>query len=209
MHRQRKQFIAVIAILVIFIGAYVGMHMYNNKQEKKTAAKEEADKTYITKVKAEDITAFSYQYSEGTLTFTKADDTWSCKEDENVDIDESKVTTLLGNLENLEAEEIVENPEDLSDYGFDTPTNVITFTTEEGTTTLTVGMENSIISQYYVSADSSEKLYLVSTAMPEAFQKPLQDLVTEDTETEQPQESVQTAETEQPTEEIKTTEVQE
>lgn len=206
MQKQKKQLFAVVAVLLLFIGAYVLLSFYNDKQEEKDTAKAEADKIYVTDVKAKDITAFSYQYNSSTLTFTKAEDTWNSTEESGIDLDESKIETLLSNLEKLEAEEVVENPDELSKYGFDAPTNVITFTTEEGTVTLTVGMKNEITDQYYVTMDGSEKLYLTSTVMPTAFEKSVADLVVESTETEVPTETEAIQETEATPEAVPSTE---
>lgn len=184
MQKQKKQMILVLVLLVLFCGAYAGMRMYNEKQEKKETAQAEADKIYITKVEQEDITAFSYQNAEGTIQFVKEDDTWISENDETIKLDQSAVTSILGKLSTLEAEEAVETSEDFSVYGFDTPLNVITFTTAEGTTTLTIGMQNSITNQYYLRKNEENTLYLVSSSFPSGFSQTLADLedTTEDTE---------------------------
>ena len=77
-----------------------------------------------------------------------------------------------------------ENAGELSEYGFDKPGNIITFTTAEGTKTLTIGMENPVTGQYYVKIDGEDTLYLVSGSFPSVFSKSLEELkeTTEDTE---------------------------
>lgn len=184
MQKQKKQMIAVIVVLILFAGAYIGMHFFNEKQAEKETAKEEAEKIYVTDVSEKDIKAFSYQNGNETLSFTKNKDTWTSENDDTLDMDENTISTMLGNITKLEAEEKMDASEDLSEYGFDTPTNVITFTTDSKTTTLVIGMKNDITGQYYVKKDDEDTLYLVSAAMPNAFEKALEDLVVEDTETE-------------------------
>ncbi len=187
MQKQKKQMILVLVLLVLFGAAYGGMRIYNEKQAEKESEEEEASKIYIAEVKQEDITAFSYQNAEETLEFVKEEDTWISKNDESIKLDQTAVEDMLENIASLEAEEIVESPEDLSEYGFDTPTNVLTFTTGEGTTTLTIGMENAINNQYYLTKNEEDTLYLVTNSFPSAFQKGLEEL--EDT-TEESTEAV-------------------
>lgn len=184
MQKQKKQMIVIIIILILFVAAYFGMRSYNAKQEEKEAAETEAEKIYVTELKKDDITAFSYQTDGETLSFVKEEDTWKCENDETLTLDETAISTMLSTVATLEAAESVEDAGELSEYGFDTPTNVITLTTEKGTTTLTIGMNNSITDQYYMTKDGDDSLYLVSSGVPAAFEKTLADLEAEE-ETEQ------------------------
>lgn len=176
MQKQKKQMILILVLLLIFGAAYGGMRVYNKKQAEKESAVEEAAKVYVTEVKQENITAFSYQNGEETLEFVKEEDTWVSKNDESIKLDQAAVDTMLEKIASLEAEEIVESPEELSEYGFDAPTNILTYTTEEGTTTLTIGMENSITNQYYLTKDGEDTLYLIGSSFPSAFQQGIEDL---------------------------------
>lgn len=176
MQKQKKQMILVLVLLLVFGAAYGGMRIYNKKQAEKESAEEEAAKTYITKVDQGAITAFSYQNMEETLEFVKEEDTWVSKNDESISLDQSAVEEIAEKIASLEAEEVVESPEKLSEYGFGSPTNVITYTTEAGTTTLTIGMENSITSQYYITKAGEDTLYLINSSFVSVFEKGLADL---------------------------------
>ena len=185
MKKQARQMIVVVVLFILFGAAYGGMHVYNQKQAKEERKQEEAEKIYIAGVKQEDITAFSYQNGEDTLEFVKEEDTWTARNDEELKLDQNAVETMLDEIALLEAAEVVEGAGDFSEYGFDTPENVITATTAEGTVTLNIGMENTVTGQYYLQKAGEDTLYLVSGSFPPSFEKSLADLedTSEGTET--------------------------
>ena len=83
----------------------------------------------------------------------------------------------------VESDRVLEDVDDLAEYGLDSPANTIKIVTksedEDGddtTTTLYVGDENSSTSQYYVRKDDDEKtVYLVDSSCVEPFTKTLYD----------------------------------
>lgn len=190
MKKQQKQFLAVLMVLLLFIAAYFLLTHYNKTKEAIESSEEEAAKIYVTDIQQEEITAFSYQLEDSTVTMVKDGDSWTYQEAPEEDMDETQVDAMAGYLNKIEAAQIVEDPEELSEYGFDEPTNVITMTTENGTVTLTIGMENSITSQYYLTSSENDKLYLVDTSLVSEFQRSPEELIAqEDTETEVPAEN--------------------
>ena len=184
MQKQAKQMIFVLALLAVFGAAYFGMRAYNARQEEKKSKEEEEQKIYITKEDAADITAFSYQNDADTLEFVRKNDTWISKNDESVPLNQTEIATILGVAVSLEADQTVEMEGSLSDYGFDSPENVITLTTEDGSVTLAVGMENTVTGQYYLTKSGEDTLYLVPESFLSSFGKTLEDLrdTSEDTE---------------------------
>lgn len=193
MQKQRKQFIAIIIILLICAALLITLKIYNDKKADADAAKEEAETIHITDMDVDAINAFSYIYNNETLEFVKEDETWYYSADKTLNIDQDAVNTMLTTASSLTAESEVSDYEDLSEYGMDTPSNTITLTTADGTITLNIGSENSILSQYYVMLNDSDNLYLVANTIGTTFQKALTDLiVVEDTtETENLQEATE------------------
>lgn len=199
MQKQKKQMVCLLVLLVIFIAAFCGTKVYQQKQQEKEEKQTEADKKYVTQTDVSDITAFSYQIQDETLTFVKEGDQWISQDDSTVALDQSAVENLVSSMAEIEAEEVIDEPDNLSEYGFDTPVNVLTYTTADGTVTLTVGMENTITSQYYLTKSDDDRLYLVADDFPSPFTKTLDELkdTSEDTETTeavQPEDTESTAE---------------
>ena len=193
MKKQKKQLIALCILLLICIVAWVGLTKWNKSQEQKKQEEEEASKVTVTDVNTEDVNAFSYQYNNETLSFVKEDDTWYYEADKSISLDQDTMETLIATTAQLTAEQEVKDYEDLSEYGLETPSNTITLTTGDGTTTLLIGNKNDMLSQYYVKTDQSDSIYLAGSAVYTTYQKGIADLtVTESTEesaTEQPEET--------------------
>lgn len=193
MKKQKKQLIALCVLLLICIVAWVGLTKWNKSQEQKKKEEEEASKVTVTDVNTEDVNAFSYQYNNETLSFVKEDDTWYYEADKSISLDQDTMETLIATTAQLTAEQEIKDYEDLSEYGLETPSNTITLTTGDGTTTLLIGNKNDMLSQYYVKTNQSDSIYLAGSAVYTTYQKGIADLtVTESTEesaTEQPEET--------------------
>ena len=166
---QKKQAIGILVTLLVLVAAFVGLKFYNKNANEKTQQEEENAKIYVTSAEVQEITSFSWLQEGQTLTLTKDGDAWSCKEHPEYVIDADKVETLLQNISPLEVQQIVEDPDTDEVYGFEPPTNVITYTAGDDTVTLTIGMENEITGGYYLKSSADEILYLVDSSLVSAF----------------------------------------
>lgn len=190
MLKQKKQMILILALLLVFGGAYAGMRLYNQKQSEKEAEEAEAAKIYVTNENQEEIMSFSYQKDGEELSFVKEGGGWTLEKDRELTLDQSAVEAIAEKLSSVEAEAYVESPEDLSEYGMDSPQNVITFTTKEGGVTLTVGMQNPVTSQYYLTKSGDDALYLLGSGFLSSFEKSAEELLAEEESTpKEPQET--------------------
>lgn len=110
---------------------------------------------------------------------------WVCDNDPELKLNTSKITTMLGCITSITASEKFDADTDVSDFGFDTPQNTITMTTDDNTYTIVVGAKNAMLSQYYVKVN--DDVYLSSTTIPSQFAVTLDDLIqsddSDDTET--------------------------
>lgn len=110
---------------------------------------------------------------------------WVCDNDPELKLNTSKITTMLGCITSITASEKFDADTDVSDFGFDTPQNTITMTTDDNTYTIVVGAKNVMLSQYYIKVN--DDVYLSSTTIPSQFAVTLDNLIqsddSEDTET--------------------------
>ncbi|MCI7112173.1 MAG: DUF4340 domain-containing protein [Lachnobacterium sp.] len=110
---------------------------------------------------------------------------WVCDNDPELKLNTSKITTMLGCITSITASEKFDADTDVSDFGFDTPQNTITMTTDDNTYTIVVGAKNAMLSQYYIKVN--DDVYLSSTTIPSQFAVTLDDMIqsddSEDTET--------------------------
>lgn len=176
MNGQKKQFIGICVLVVLCVAAYFGLKTYNAKTAEKEQKEEESKKIEAVKIDKEKVNAFSYQLNGTTITFEKDGDTWYYQPDHSINIDQDKINTMLAAVADVTSEEKLENVEDTSEYGFDNPTNVLTFTMGDGTRTITIGMQNEITNQYYIMDNNSDTIYIVDSSMSTAFSKSVEDM---------------------------------
>lgn len=184
MDKQKKQFIVLCVILVAFAAVFFGLKEFAKYQEEKEAEKEEAAKITALTLEADEITEFSYQYKGETITFVKEEDTWYYKDDTSISIIQSSIETMLSKVEKIIAEQQIADPEDISQYGFDEPQNVISLQMGDDTITVTIGMENEITSQYYMMISGDDSVYLTDSTVYSGFQKSVEDVTEEEEEEE-------------------------
>lgn len=182
MEKQKKQLLILGIVLLVLVGVYAGIRVYNDKQSEKEAAAAEAETVSVTDLAVEDVTAFSYMLDGEKLSFTKNGDAWQYDGDTNLNLDESALETMLSKVTSITATDSLSEYGDLSEYGLDEPSNVITITTAEGTVTLSVGTKNAITSGYYMMRDDSTTLYLVNATAATGCSRTLDELTAEDTE---------------------------
>lgn len=185
MQNQKKQFILLVILLVVCVGAWLGIRAYNDRAQEKKEKETEAKKITVAEINTDDITAFSYESDGAELSFTNTDGTWTYDGDPSIPLDQDAVASLLSNVEKVTAEDKIEDYDDISDYGFDAPTQTVHVTTNEKEYVFTFGMNNSLLGQDYLMSEGDDTVYLVSTTMKNAFSKTVSDLTKEeDTETE-------------------------
>lgn len=179
MKKQKTQFIILCVVLAVFCGAFFGLKAFNKHQEEKEAQKEEDEKISLTGMDAEKITEFSYRDDGEEITFVKEDDTWYYQADKSVSIKQTSITSMLSNVETITASRKIEAPEDTGEYGFDEPQNMIRLKGSDQELTITIGMYNSMTSQYYLMLSGDDSVYLVDSTIYSAFQKSVEDVTEE------------------------------
>lgn len=181
MDGQKKQFIGICILVVLCVAAYFGLKTYNEKAAEKEQQEAEDKKIEAVSIDKDKVKSFSYQVEGNTITFEKEEDTWYNKDDHSINIDQDAINTMLNAVAEVTAEEKLENVEDISEYGFDSPTNVLTFEMEDGTRTITIGMQNEITSEYYIMDNNSDAIYVVTTNLSATFSKSVEDVTEEET----------------------------
>lgn len=205
MQKQKKQFVILCVVLVAFVAVFFGLKALTKHQEEKEAEKEEAEKITVAALNTEDISEFSYQYEGTTIIFVKEEDVWYYKEDKSIPITQTMIETMLSNMEKIVAEQKIADPEDISQYGLEEPSNVIELQVGESTFTVTIGMQNEFTSQYYMMVSDDDNVYLTDSSIYNGFKKSVEDL-TEETEEEDTSEEGDTTGEEDTTEESDTPE---
>ena len=182
MNKTVKMILAV-AVLAVCCGAYAGVKTYVSHQEQKESEAESEENTSVFTASADDIKSLDFMVDDTETTFEKKDDSWVKKDDTDFPVNQSTLDSAASSVTSVESDRVLEDVDDLAEYGLDSPANTIKIVTksedEDGddtTTTLYVGDENSSTSQYYVRKDDDEKtVYLVDSSCVEPFTKTLYD----------------------------------
>ena len=177
MKKKSMNLITAVAVLVVLSGAYVGVKTYVAKQEEKENAEEEEEKTQVFSISSEDVQSIKFVIDKKEVTFEKNNDEWVKSDERDFPVDQDKLIEAIGSLNNVEADRVLDNVTDTTEYGLDDPTNTITITDKDGKeTVLHVGMENASTSQYYVeNGEDESKIYVVADSVFQPFMKTLYD----------------------------------
>ena len=177
MKKKSMNLITAVAVLVVLSGAYVGVKTYVAKQEEKENSEEEDEKTQVFSISYYDVQSIKFVIDKKEVTFEKNNDEWVKSDERDFPVDQDKLIEAIGSLNNVEADRVLDNVTDTTEYGLDDPTNTITITDKDGKeTVLHVGMENASTSQYYVeNGEDESKIYVVADSVFQPFMKTLYD----------------------------------
>ena len=177
MKNRKVKIISSVVVLVILCGAYVGVKTYVAKQEEEESEAEEKAITNVCAVSTDDIKTIKFLIDKKEVTFQNSDDGWVKIDEKDFPVNQDKLDEVAGALNNMNAERVLNDVDDLSQYGLDSPQNTITVTTSDGKKTdLRVGEENESVSQYYIEKDDEDRVvYLVPASAIDPFMSELYD----------------------------------
>lgn len=202
MKKKRIQLIVLLIICLLCIGAYFLVKHLDLSETEETAP----EAAVVTDFSSEEVRSLSVT-GDHTLNFVKEEDTWHNADDREVNLDQTKISALINNINHITTDTVVEAPENLAEYGLDNPVRTITAGLENGSSViLYVGNANDITGDYYIRMEGNGQVYAVSSYIVTAFDREPADFIEETPETteesaeENTEESTEAAETESVTE---------
>ena len=182
MKKKSVNLFTAVGVLVVLSGAYAGVKAYVAKQEEKEQESEETELEKIVSIEPDDIKSLKFVIDKKEVTFERDNDDWVKSDETEFPVNQDKMTEAAGALNSLEAERVLTDIENLSEYGLDEPSNTITVTISDGSDTiLRVGMKNDSTNQYYLEKDDDQStVYVVDSSAVTPFMKSLYDYAQED-----------------------------
>lgn len=176
MKKKSIKMAASVAVLAVLCGTYFGVKTYVAKQEEQEEQQEETV-TNVISTNESDIKSLKFVIDKKEVTFEKDNDTWVKADEKEFPVNQEKIGEAASALTSIDADRVLEDAEDLYEYGLDEPQNTITVTTnDDKQTSIRVGMENESTSQYYVSKDDDKNtVYVVSDTSISPFMDDLYD----------------------------------
>ena len=174
--KKSTKLVSAVVVLAVLGGVYVGLNTYVSKEEKAESSSEEESKTEVFSVKTDDIKSLEFIVGKKEVTFEKKDDSWVKKDETAFPVNQTTLDSAASAIETVEADRVLEDVENLAEYGLDSPSNTVTVDTADGTTKLNIGDENTSTNQYYISrADDDSTVYVVAADTVSPFMNSLYD----------------------------------
>lgn len=172
--RKAVKLYALLGVLaVVCLAAFA----VSRHEEKKEQIKNSGE--VILSIPADSVTALSWDNESGTFSFTKGE-SWSYDGDSEFPVDEEKIIALIEQFEAFSAAFVIENAEDLSQYGLNEPVCTIRLTVGEECYTLELGDFSRMDEQRYFSIGDGNAYLAVHDPLDE-FDAVLSDLILDDT----------------------------
>ena len=173
--KKSTKLVSAVVVLAVLGGVYMGLNTYVSKEEK-TESSEEKSKTKVFSVKTDDIKSLEFIVDKKDVTFEKKDDSWVKKDETAFPVNQTTLDSAASAIETVEADRVLEDVEDLAEYGLDSPSNTVIVDTADGTTKFNIGDENTSTNQYYISRDDDDStVYVVAADTVSPFMNSLYD----------------------------------
>lgn len=174
---RAKRIYGLLGVLIAVCAAAFAVSRHEIKKEQI----KNSDEIILT-LEEESITALSWEYEDyeedEALSFHK-DGQWLWDEDDAFPVDEEKIGDLLEQFQEFGVSFIIEEPEDLGQYGLDDPVCTIRITADEEDHEILLGAYSTMDSKRYVSIGDGN-VYLVNHDPMDDFKVTIRDMIKND-----------------------------
>ncbi len=169
MKKKKKSLCVALAVLLVIMGIYGGMVVWN-VSDAGTEEDGQESSMIISNVDSSSISTICYEKDGVSLSFTLSNDKWTYDEDTKFPVLQSALTEMANQLAAVAATRKLENPESLSEYGLDAPQLMVSYGTGDGSfASFLVGDINSTAGGCYLKIEGDDAVYVVSTDFLDAF----------------------------------------
>ena len=159
----KKKWAMPLGLLCIFL---VLLFVYLFLKERNRQAEEaENAGTPILEMTGDSVTELSFQIDGEQVSFEKEEEGWVNTEDSSFPVNQDKMIDLVDDLTGLEADRVLTEIGDLSEYGLEEPENTVILKDSDGTEKeILVGSQNQGTGSYYLCfADEPSTVYVTDT----------------------------------------------
>jgi hypothetical protein len=154
--------VSLLLVLVVLIGVYV---WYGHRAAQTDDSSDDTENISLATFDTTEATAVDYTGPNADINLTLEDGVWKSDTQPDRPINQDNVNSILNVMSSIEATKtVVENPEDLSQYGLSEPATVVLVTLQDGSTVkLSVGDELANADGYYAMVNDATTVYVVNT----------------------------------------------
>ncbi|MFO7461225.1 MAG: DUF4340 domain-containing protein [Desulfatiglandales bacterium] len=163
-----------IYLLVVIL--FLGFYLFETRREKKQEHAEEATKTLFP-FQPEELTRIAFLKDDREIVVEKSDGEWEITAPLHAPIDPfalSRVKNTLGVLQYLRI--ISKDPEDLSEFGLDPPSFVLSYRAGDEEDSLAFGHKSPVEDGFYARKGTGKTVYLIWRPDKDDLEKTLLDL---------------------------------
>lgn len=161
--------------LAVLLLLYLGLRIWNQKQEEKQQEKAEADIIHVTETDAGEIVSLKFNVGNGEMEFTKEDGAWYYTPDQDFPLVQSYPEDMAESAGNIEAARELTDGDTMEDYGLDEPSYTLEYTDADGNQT-EVYFGNMTGDSYYVTVGDTGSVYTVDSAVIDSFNYTLDEM---------------------------------
>lgn len=178
MKKNTRTLIILGAVLVICIGAYIGVSLFNSNQAQKTAEETAPVQLYAGGRSAP--VSISYESAGITLSFVLQEGTWHVAGNKDFPLNQSSLSSLAGAINSLTAVRTIDMSLPLSTYGLDKPSYTVTASDAAGNVLkLLIGAPYD--AYHYAMPEGGDKIYTISSTLAGYLKTDLLSMIVLDT----------------------------
>lgn len=178
MTKRVRRIVILLVVLVVLCLATFLVSLYNEEQEKIQNSNE-----IVLSISTDSVSSVSWDVDDTTLGFTYDSETesWLYDDDSAFPTSTSEVENLLSIFEEYEADFIIEEVDDYSQYGLDDPVMTINITLDDDSSyEISLGNFSTLDSERYVSIGDGN-VYLAVVDPYDTYYVELSDMIEDDT----------------------------
>lgn len=177
MKKNSRTLLILGAVLVLCIGAYIGVSVYNANEAQKAAGASAAAPIYGERGEPVGI---SYESGDKALSFSLENGTWYVADNKDFPLNQTSLTNIVSALTGLVPVRTIDIASPLSTYGLAQPKYTLSASDEAGNVfKLLIGDQNS--GNYYVMTEGGDKIYTISSTLAGALKTDLMSMIVLDT----------------------------
>lgn len=173
--KRSKRMLALVAVLGVVCVAALILTQYQETQEEIKSSG-----TAVLELPADTVESLSWEYSSGDgFAFHREGDGWSYDADGAFPVSGEKIGEILSCFESFRASFVIENAEDYSQYGLDSPTCTICLDTAEQSFRIRLGEFSRMDEQRYIDIGDGN-VYLAASDPMDCLETALSGLIRHD-----------------------------
>lgn len=178
MKKRQKTALIFGAACVLLIAVFVGVKLAKNVIPEAGGTEEEKGETLLM-LEPEEASEITIHFAGEDISLLKTGDAWALEGHPALPIDQTYPESLVSALAPLEAVRTLESA-DKKDFGLSPAECTVRVTAGGSVFKVDIGSYNAANSTYYASLEGNDAVYLVSSALGNAAEHPLAEMVLKD-----------------------------